>query len=243
VVLLQDSAGQAAGVARSIGVAAHLNAAAICAGNCSVEAGCTNVCGTYTTLSGGVAPFKFAVTGGSLPPGMSLNGTGLTGAFPQSRNTSGYVPWQFAVTVTDALGATSTANAAYTAYPHITFFQTTANCGPSSGNNCSLQVFAYTGGIPGSTASMVITVVSATISAPDPTGACTVTSATGSPPPGMTTGASGGFVTLNAGPPNGITWCAYSGTITFILTDSDPCGPSPGMYCSTNDSLTVTFSL
>ena len=59
----------------------------------------------------------------------------------------------------------------------------------------------------------------------------------------MTATVSGGAMSLSAGPPNNTTWCSYTGTITFTLTDSDPCGPSPGMFCTSTNTYTVTFAL
>jgi len=60
------------------------------------------------------------------------------------------------------------------------------------------------------------------------------------PPPGMTVSASGGFMTLSAGPPSG-TWCGYSGTITFVLVNPSPCGA--GFLCTSSNTLSVLFDL
>jgi hypothetical protein len=68
-----------------------------------------------------------------------------------------------------------------------------------------------------------------------------VSKATTSPPPGMTVSASGGVMTLSAGPPDPKTWCSYGATITFVLVDQSPCGP--GLLCVTTNTLSVIFSL
>jgi len=236
VVLLQDSAGQGAGVSRSMTVVPHLATSGKCTTQCSVEQGCVTVCGAYTDFSGGVSPYSYALTGGTLPGGTSLNATSLAGTFTAVQPAT-----PFTVTVTDAFGATSSVTSVFAVFPHLTFSMTTQLCG-NSPSSCSIQI-PYMGGIPGSTKSVVLGTVNANISliVQGPNGpTCGTAGATSSPPPGMTTSASGGFMILAAGPPSG-TWCNYSGTITFTLVDSDPCGP--GVMCATNNTLTVTFGL
>ncbi|WP_241070152.1 autotransporter domain-containing protein [Achromobacter insuavis] len=54
------------------------------------------------TASGGTAPYRYAVTG-ALPPGIALTGNILTGTPTEAGD------WRFAVSATDALGASTTA--------------------------------------------------------------------------------------------------------------------------------------
>src|SRR5450759_3058171 len=106
VVRVDDAGGQAAGVTRSINVAPALTATGRCTTSCAVEVGCVTVCGTYADIAGGVAPYAYGLTGGTLPPGTSLNGASLAGTFTTvSLGTAAPAP--FTVTITDALGATS----------------------------------------------------------------------------------------------------------------------------------------
>src|SRR5262245_47698876 len=62
--------------------------------------------GYQIDVAGGTAPYAFAMTGGTLPAGMSVSATGFLGSFPTSVQPT---PFQFQVTVTDAHGLTDTA--------------------------------------------------------------------------------------------------------------------------------------
>lgn len=53
------------------------------------------------TVQGGVAPYSFSVTSGSLPPGLAL--ATATGTVSGTPSASG--KWSFQVTVTDSAGA------------------------------------------------------------------------------------------------------------------------------------------
>ena len=253
VVLLQDSGGQSAGVSRPVTVLPHLSTSGFCTVQCAVEQGCINVCGAYTDVAGGVTPYTFALTGGTLPAGTAINGTSLAGTFTTVQPATA-----FTVKVTDAFGASSTVNSVFMVFSHIAFTVTTATCG-NSPNNCNSLSFPplripYSGGAPGGTPTVKVMTVgpanaffkTAQLSVPGPTsGTCStpVTNATSSPPPGMAVSASGGVMTLAAGPPDGTTWCSYSAMITFILIDSSPCGPAPGTMCTTTNMLSVVFFL
>jgi hypothetical protein len=143
VVRVDDSGGSAAGAARSITVAGHLKVSGSCAAQtCSVEQGCTTVCGKYGSQSAGVAPFKYAVTTGQLPPATSLNGLSLAGTFTVASK------FFFAVTVTDALGAIGTVSANFTVFAHISLRGGTFAGKPGIAFVVALP---YSGGTPGGT--------------------------------------------------------------------------------------------
>ena len=57
-------------------------------------------------VAGGTSPLSFAVTGGSLPAGISVSSTGFVGLFPTEARQD---PYLFQVTVTDSRGLTDTA--------------------------------------------------------------------------------------------------------------------------------------
>ncbi len=56
-------------------------------------------------MAGGTPPYRFGLTAGSLPQGLSLSPTGVLSGFPTQ---AGSVPWHPAVTVTDAAGLSDT---------------------------------------------------------------------------------------------------------------------------------------
>jgi large repetitive protein len=232
-VEVADSVGGTASGPGSIAIATALALTQKCATTCKVEAGCT-VCGLFGTANGGVTPYGYATVGGAVPSGMGLNGLQLTNAFTKVG------PAGITIRVTDKLGATGLVVASWQVFAHIAFAVTNAVCG-NSPSYCALQI-KYSGGAPGGTPTVKVTsVTGAAISAPLPTGGCGTGVATTSPPPGMTTSATAGVMTLAAGPPNGTTWCYYVGTITFVLIDQSPCGP--GTNCMTTNVLTVIFGL
>ena len=111
-----DSAGAAAEVANSINIAPTLSVTGRCdASPCSVEQGCDAYCGSFGSQTGGVGPFKYSPSG-QLPPGTTLNGLALAGQFTTP---SAAAPFTFAVTVTDALGASGGVKAVFNVFPHI----------------------------------------------------------------------------------------------------------------------------
>jgi len=120
VVLLQDSAGHAAGVARTLTVVPYLTASGKCVTVCNVEVGCVTVCGGYTDLSGGVQPYQYQQTSGTLPFGTVLSGIALAGTF----GADDCVPcrYTFSVTITDALGAKASVNSVFSIFQHIAFY-------------------------------------------------------------------------------------------------------------------------
>jgi hypothetical protein len=218
VVRVEDSAGGAAGVPRTINVAPHLVVTGLCANTCSVEQGCVTVCGRYGTQSGGVAPFKYQLLVGQIPTGMGLKGMNLTGAFPLAPPTNSCEcnpPWSFSITVTDALGATDGLNAIYDVYRHITLYPN-GSCQGDYINGCSVTLYYSYGA-----------------------GAVVVTTSnpTNPLPSGYSATASGGTVTVTF--PSGIS-NGWNGTIDLTLNDQSPCGP--GTLCTSN-TVTVPVTL
>ncbi len=231
-----DSAGAVANLGSSVQIYSPLVTAAYCAGQCAVEDGCTNACGVFGGASGGLGPYGYTITAGGVPPGMGLSGLTLTGTF----QAGGVGAYNLTVVVSDQYGAQGTVGANWYVFPHIAFSQTSATCGAIRVFSCSLQI-PYSGGTPNGKPSVSVTSVSgASLGTLSVTGAC-VSNPTTNPPPGMVAAAGGGAMTLAAGPPDQKTWCAYKGTITFVLVDQSPCGP--GANCTTSNILTVQFAL
>ena len=63
--------------------------------------------GYQLDVAGGTAPYTFALTGGTLPNGITVSSTGFLGNFAAQ---GGAAPFDFTVTVTDAAGLTDTEN-------------------------------------------------------------------------------------------------------------------------------------
>lgn len=109
-------------------------------------AGSVGVAYTHTlTASGGTPPYTFAITGGSLPPGLSLHAA--TGVIDGTPTTAGVYPFQ--VTVTDSAAATAVINCSITIASSLT-----ASCNnPPSG----IVGVAYTHTLTASSPNLPIT--------------------------------------------------------------------------------------
>jgi hypothetical protein len=229
---MQDSAGQAAGVARTVTVVPYLTASGKCVTVCNVELGCVTVCGGYTDLSGGVQPFQYQKTSGTLPNGTTLSGTALAGTFLEC-DCSYPLRYPFSVTITDALGATASVNSVFSVFRHIAFNGGNIPVNPQilcfwtgapSSPGCTAQ-FPYSGGSGTPTFKVVSFTYSATcFPTPVPPATCST------PPPMPSISISGGFVTISVLSPGGAWISGYTATLTLILTDQSPCGP--GVNCS-----------
>lgn len=234
VVLLQDSAGQAAGVSRSINVATRLAVSGPCAKICVVEAGCVSVCGNYATPTGGVGPLQYALTAGGMPSPLTLNGPSLAGQFPPppppviSTNLPPPYSFTFTVAITDALGATASITSVYTTVPHISL--ASGSCSGDFINGCTVSL-AISGGIPGGTPT--VTLVG---EAQNPNQGCWTPTDT-APPAGYSLSVANGSVTLTI--PSGIS-NGYGAVWTLLLTDSALC--SPGVAC-TAPNATATIGV
>jgi len=250
VILLQDSAEQAAGASRPITVVPHVAANGLCTKLCSVEQDCVTVCGAYTNVSGGVAPYSYAFTGGTLPAGTSLNGASLAGTFTTVQPAT-----PFTATVTDAFGATSSVNSVFLVFAHIAMPQTSFSCG-NSPSSCTIQI-RYTGG-SGAPTVKVIGISQAFFNGQPIAGSPSMTVPSGTPlscsfasapPPVVPTGlpanttitSGGGVVTLGIGPPDQLTYCQYVARVTIVLVDQSPCAPGP-VNCTSN-SATIDIEI
>lgn len=89
--------------------------------------------------SGGTAPFGFAVTGGALPPGLTLSGAGLLAGTP---TTAGR--FSFTVTAADAGGCAGVATYAVTVCPIVTIAP--AALAPGAVGTLYSQILAAAGG-------------------------------------------------------------------------------------------------
>lgn len=140
-----DAAGTKAAVTRKVTVAPHVNADVIdsCSTYCTVEIGCTTVCGAFGKVTGGVAPFTYTLTSGNLPVGTTLNGMSLAGTFGGQ---PGYL--QFTVQVTDSLGATSSISPTFWMYKHISW-SGTYTCFGGYNTPCQTATISFSGGLPG----------------------------------------------------------------------------------------------
>jgi hypothetical protein len=188
---------------------------------CSVEAGCLTVCGVFGFQSGGIAPFKYKVTSGTLPTGMALSGFSLTKAFPAPASQAGK-DWVFTVRVTDAIGATAETTAKFHVFPHIAFTPPlTGTCTGTWSGGCPLtQPLAYTLGTPG-LAQAAAKVVSGLPSLPFLVQGLTVTGIAGN---------------TNPCPTNGYVNTA----VKIVVQDRSTCGAN--LYCASSPA-TISVTL
>jgi hypothetical protein len=213
VVRVDDAAGGAAGVARSVTVARHLSVSGSCSTQvCSVEQGCVTVCGGFGSQAGGVGPFKYAVTSGGLPPSTSLKGLSLAGTFTVVSK------FFFTVKVTDSLGAAGSVSANFNVFPHIAFSVKLGTCGPSYGCSVSLP---YTMGTPGGTPKLSFTKI---VCSP-------CTPANSLPSAGFSSSIGRGFVNISFGSPS-ITG-DWVGALYVTITDQSLCGPGSARCSAT----------
>ena len=218
-VQVTDSAGGTASVAQSITVAVNLAVSGTCTTQCSVEEGCVTVCGTFGSQSGGIGPYTYAVIGGALPGGMSLNGLSLTGPFPpgQIAVTGAPIPYKFSVKVTDSLGAQGGADAVFYVFPHIALQGGTCSAKAGSGFGCQVRL-PYSGGSGKP--------VSVAISSSTPV------------PKGTTAILQSGIVLFSV--PAQTT--AVNLKALVILTDSAICGPNTGQPCTANATVVISIN-
>ena len=212
-----DTGGRTADQPASISIIAAPTASltAACAQFCAVEQGCDSTCGTFGTLSGGTAPFSYALQGGYVPHGVSLSGLALAGTFTDPAKY-----WQFTVLVTDSLGASAAICPIFYVYPHIALAG--GICMGDFSIGCTVSL-AYSGGTPGGTPSVQIV----NNGPPDIQGCWPPNGGPG--PAGYTLTSSGGQVTLTI--PKRIL-AGYGAVWTLVLTDQSQC--AAGTNCSSS---------
>ncbi len=223
-VQVSDAGNSTATIPGSVPIAAALSVSLIpaCTTQCSVELGCVSVCGAFAGQSGGVEPYSYTLTSGTLPAGTSLSGLTLTGTFGGS---SGYL--NFTVQVTDGFGATASVGVTFWMYDHISLASDTTTCFRIF-TACSLRL-AISGGVPGGNPS-----VSLASAVPAAQG-CWPTSQAPLPA-GYTLSVSGGYVNLYIPRPGG----GYGGVWALVLTDHTLC--SAGTEC-TSPAATVNIGI
>ena len=145
-VKVTDSGGTTADAKASIKMYGALSVTPRCATVCHVGIQCTT-CGSFGSLAGGLGPYRYTLTAGAVPTGMTWSALALGGPFPNSRTTS----WSMTVQVADQFGASKSVVAKWLTFKPIAYVGTSPYAGcysPGSGvcfNNTDLQ---YTLGNP-----------------------------------------------------------------------------------------------
>ncbi len=232
IEITDSSAGKAA-ITGTITIASALNAALVpaCAQQCSVELGCTNACGNFGAVTGGLAPFTTQLVQGQLPAGTSLSGLSLLGTFT---GLTGFL--QFTVRVNDSLGGTATVSPTFWMYPHISLAGG-ATCYGNYVTGCSATL-GYSGGTPGSVVSVTLVALATNSTSNPPNnnpGMCW-----SSPPPSPGAGwlsAGGGAVRIAIPPAPEPNADGYGAVWTVEVTSTDVCGP--GTRCASNKASVV----
>jgi hypothetical protein len=226
-----DTAGHAVAAIRSVTIARRLAASQSCPTSkpCQVEAGCLTVCGKFGGLAGGVGPYKYTLTAGTLPTKMGLSGLSLTGAFPAPATRAGTMTWLFTVMVTDALGVSAAVPADFFVFSHIAFSASSYTCdGDISVNGCTASL-PYTLGTPGLATPVVkVTLISSTPA--------------GMPLPATSSfTARSGIVTVSI-PPTGCgpNQFLHVWVVSLVLVDQSPCSSS-GNCTSAPAKVTITL--
>jgi large repetitive protein len=220
-IQVADAGGGTASIPGTIAIADPLTATLIpsCIRYCKVELGCSNACGDFGQLAGGVGPYSYSLSQGQLPAGTTLSGLYLGGTF---RGLSGYL--QFTVQVSDAVGGTTTISPTFWMYDHISV---------GSGScyriftDCSLRL-PISGGVPGGNPSVALV-----SEAPAPNQGCWY-----GPTPlpaGYTLTVSGGYVNLYI--PRSQNTGGYGAVWTVVVTDHTDCAPNT--YCTAPASATI----
>jgi len=208
---VSDSAGGSAVGRTTVVVYPQLAMNEFCASKCVVGKGCTK-CGTFGSVSKGLAPYSYRVVGGAVPKGMTLKGLALVGGFPIGSAS-------LSVMVTDKLGAHVQVDATWSVYGPAAFLRSRSSTDCIDSANppqCSTTGWTYSGGNPTVAPKAVIIRYSTYCNA---FGNCMTPT---SPPPQWNVAIGGGKITFSAG---GIACNAssYLGTLTIELLDPSKC--------------------
>ncbi len=237
-IQVSDSADSKAPVKATINTVSPLNASLlpVCAKYCNVELGCVNACGAFGQQTGGVGPFTYNLTQGTLPSGTSFSALALKGTFTGQK---GYL--QFTVQVTDSLGAIDTVSPTFWMYPHIVLTGGTipsnpqfpcwwTGYDPANAPGCQAK-FPYKGGTPGAG--------TPTVSASWASYACSYPPACTHAPAMPTITVGNGVITVSVPQGTFASTSGYVGTLTITLTNQDICSAGPAR-CSTSANVTIT---
>jgi large repetitive protein len=176
--------------------------------------------GTVTLVAaGGVKPYKWSISSGALPAGITLSSKGMATGKPTAAGT-----FSFVVRVDDAAGAAAGVPTSIFVFHQIVWTTATASCSDTSNSPvCTTPTLKYTGGASKSPK-------------------VSITPSSGYPalPSGSTFTAKSGVVTFNIpGPVCGA--ADYNSILNVVLTDQSPCGA--GFNCSSGKlSLTIHLS-
>ena len=226
---VSDSADGTAPIKGTINVASALNVSLLpgCAKYCNVELGCVNACGAFGQQAGGVGPFTYNLTQGTLPSGTSLSALSLKGTFTGQK---GYL--QFTVQVTDSIGATDTASPTFWMYPHIALAG--GNCSGNYNTGCTVSL-PFSGGIPGSGAPTT-KITNVTCSPNSCNGPAGPGPSPNTLPAGFSAVVGNGFVTITF--PNRMIDGWY-GSFQIAVIDQDTCSPGPTKCASSAATVNV----
>ena len=213
-VKVSDSLAASVTSPAGFGVYSALTATQPCAVQCIVGEGCS-ICGGFGSVTGGLPPYTYSITSDHRPPGMGVSGLQLTGAFPPPGPLGA---WSMTVQVVDQFGAQRTVNAIWAEYPAAVL---------NGGNNCQTQKvsgsctatgWTYSFGNPNATPRVVI--VGVRPYCPD---GCFYPDPQGLPPPGWSTVAKGGTLSISAGPVTCSGQGEYAAILTLALQDLGNC--------------------
>jgi large repetitive protein len=168
--------------------------------------------GTVTSgAAGGVKPYKWSISSGALPPGLTLSSGGNTTGKPTAAGT-----YSFVIRVDDSAGAAAGVSRSVFVFRQIAFTTTNSTCTGLWSAGCTIKL-NYNGG---ASSAPKLKVTLDPQSPPLPTGS--------------TFTAKGGVVTVSIAP----TQCnSYDGLVTLVLLDQSPC--TVGYNCSSGPASVV----
>jgi len=175
--------------------------------------------GTVTLVAaGGVKPYKWSISSGALPGGVTLSSKGIATGKPTAPGT-----FSFVVRVDDAAGGAAGVPTSIFVFRQIAFTTASTTCTGSVQSGCTVSL-NYSGGASSATPKLKFTLSSA--NAPLPTGS--------------TFTAKSGTVTVSIAGPQCQYLNGFSAIATLVLTDQSPC--TTGFKCSSSPA-TVRITL
>lgn len=148
-----------ANLTASIVIVPTLTASLTHSGSVAMRVGSPAATAAFASQAGGNPPYSYSVTAGALPPGTTLTGLSISGAFSSTGM------YRFTVTVADSLGGTAAVSPTYNvwgaiAFPPMWYTPTNtadhrfaysdAECRGTNATGCTVE-FPYSGGTPGVT--------------------------------------------------------------------------------------------